>query len=80
MEHHAWENAWENFDIKLDLRSRAISNFPTHLEVKYSRQKTLTGITFYIYQTVKLTGTLVVLSVIPFNSLRFQIYVTQREK
>ena len=29
-------DAWENFDIALDLWSRAISNFATHHEVKYS--------------------------------------------
>ena len=27
-------DAWENFDIALDLRSREISNFLTHLDVK----------------------------------------------
>ena len=27
-------DALENFDISLNLRSREISNFPTHLEVK----------------------------------------------
>ena len=42
----------ENFDIALDLRSRAISNFPSHLEVKYNRKETHTGIIFYIYLPV----------------------------
>ena len=32
----------KNFDISLDLRSREISNFPTHLEVnKTDRKRTL---------------------------------------
>ena len=35
-------DALENFDISLDLRSREISNFPTHLEVnKTDRKRTL---------------------------------------
>ena len=32
-------DALENFDISLDLRSREISNFPTHLEVNTTQGK-----------------------------------------
>ena len=32
-------DALENFDISLDLRSREISNFPTHLEVNTTDRK-----------------------------------------
>ena len=32
-------DAFENFDISLDLRSRKISNFPTHLEVNATDRK-----------------------------------------
>ena len=32
-------DALENFDISLDLRSRDISNFPTHLEVNTADRK-----------------------------------------
>ena len=32
-------DALENFDISLDLRSREISNFPTHLEVNTTNRK-----------------------------------------
>ena len=41
-------DALENFDISLDLRSREISNFPTHRS-KYNRQETHTVIIFYMY-------------------------------
>ena len=49
MEYHFLLVVLENFDTALHLRSRAISKFPTHLEVKYSRKETHTGIIFYIY-------------------------------
>ena len=32
-------DALENFDISIDLRSRDISNFPTHLEVNTTDRK-----------------------------------------
>ena len=32
-------DAMENFEISLDLRSREISNFPTHLEVNTTVMK-----------------------------------------
>ena len=41
-------DALENFYISLDLRSREISNFPTHLEVNTTDRKH-TVIIFYIY-------------------------------
>ena len=48
---HVLLDAWENFDITHDRRSRAISNFPTHFEVKYSRKEAPTAIIFYMYCT-----------------------------
>ena len=42
-------DAWKNFDIARDLRSSAMSNFPTHLEVRYSRKETHNGIILYMY-------------------------------
>ena len=41
-------DALENFDISLDLRSREISNLPTHLEVNTTDRKH-TVIIFFIY-------------------------------
>ena len=46
-------DAWENFDIALDLRSGAISIFPTHFEVKYRRKETHSGIIFYTGISIK---------------------------
>ena len=39
MEYYARLDALENFDIWLDLRSREISNFPTHLKVNTADRK-----------------------------------------
>ena len=47
-------DVWEKFDIALDLWSRAISNFPTHLEVN-SRKETNTGIISYISSLILLS-------------------------
>ena len=67
-------DAWENFDIALDLRSLAISNFPTHLEVKYSRKETHTDIIFYMYCIELFKGT--VHHSVNFNDYRIHLYCT----